>query len=53
VEIFFVTSGVGNNILENAGEEDIGAMIIKNKSTKVEFERVDNKNKLSLVLKRS
>lgn len=51
VEIIFNSAGHEGNILENADADDIGVMIIKNKTEKTEFRQEDGRNKLSLVLK--
>ena len=51
VEIIFTSSGEAGNILEEAEEDDIGAMIITNKTEKIEYHQVEGKNKLSMYLK--
>ena len=51
IEIIFETYGKELNIIENAEPDDIGVMIIKNKTEKIEFERSEDKNTLTLFLK--
>lgn len=51
VEIIFETDDKELNIIENAEPDDIGVMIIKNKTEKIEFERSEDKNTLTLFLK--
>ncbi|MGM0567234.1 MAG: amino acid ABC transporter ATP-binding protein [Bacteroidota bacterium] len=51
VRIIFESKGARGNILEQADEEDIGAMIIKNKTEKIEYSELGDKNKLSMYLK--
>lgn len=53
IEIIFVSTGEEGNILDNAEPEDIGVMIVKNKTDKIEYKRVDDKNRLSLMLKKN
>lgn len=52
VEIIFESAGEEGNLLEKAEPDDIGVMIIKNKAERIEFQYVDDRNKLSMFLKR-
>jgi anti-sigma regulatory factor (Ser/Thr protein kinase) len=52
IEIIFENIGKKGNILENAAPDDIGAMIIKNKAEKIDYQWIEGKNKLSMFLKR-
>lgn len=52
VEIVFESTGTEGNLLEKAEPDDIGAMIIKNKVEKVEYQNPDNKDILRLLLKK-
>jgi polar amino acid transport system ATP-binding protein len=51
IKIDFESSGVEGNILEKAEEDDIGVMIITNKTEKIELHEKDGKSKLSMFLK--
>ncbi len=51
VEIIFNSTGHEGNLLESADADDIGVMIIKNKTEKTEFRQEEGRNKLSLILK--
>ncbi|MDZ7776993.1 MAG: hypothetical protein U5L09_15960 [Bacteroidales bacterium] len=51
IKIDFESSGVEGNILEKAEDDDIGVMIITNKTEKIEHHEKDGKNKLSMFLK--
>lgn len=51
IEIIFETSGEEANIIEKAEIDDIGVMIIKNKTEKIEFSRMNDKNILSMLIK--
>ncbi|MFO7445573.1 MAG: ATP-binding cassette domain-containing protein [Ignavibacteriaceae bacterium] len=52
VEIIFSSSGVKGNILDAADPDDIGVMIIKNKTEKIEYRYADEKNELRMLIKR-
>ncbi len=52
IQIIFESAGDEGNIIENAEDDDIGVMIIKNKTEKLEFEKIDQKNILTLTLKK-
>jgi len=52
IEIIFEYLGDEKNIIENSEPDDIGAMIIKNKTEKIEFQRREDINKLSMFIKR-
>ncbi len=52
IEIIFEYLGEEGNIFDKAEPDDIGVMIIKNKTEKIEYERVDEKNRLTLLLKK-
>jgi len=53
IEILFTSACAEGNLLDKAEPDDIGAMIIKNKTEKIDYERVDNKNRLVLLLKKT
>ncbi|MFA7418364.1 MAG: amino acid ABC transporter ATP-binding protein [Melioribacteraceae bacterium] len=52
IEIVFENSDKEGNILEIVEQEDIGLTIIKNFTQSVEFQRVENRNRLNILLKR-
>ncbi len=51
IEITFENLGEEGNILENADDDDIGVMIIRNKAEKIEYHRIEEKNRLIILLK--
>jgi polar amino acid transport system ATP-binding protein len=52
VEIVFESIGDEGNMLERTDPDDIGLTIIKNITESVEYERVNDKNKFSMYLKK-
>ena len=52
IEIVFESTGREGNIIENAEPDDIGAMIIKSKTENLEYKRVNEKNILSMFVKK-
>ena len=51
IEIIFDSEGKEGSIIENAEPDDFGVMIIKNKAQKIEMERINEKNRLHIILK--
>ncbi len=51
IEITFESLGEEENILDKADEDDIGVMIIRNKAEKIEYERLEEKNRVVILLK--
>lgn len=52
VEIIFEYTGGEGNLLEKAGSDDLGAIIIRNKAEKIDYQRVNARNKLSMHVKK-
>jgi len=50
LQIIFVSSGKEGNILDNVEQDDIGLTIIKNLTENIEYERVHDKNRISMFL---
>jgi hypothetical protein len=53
IKIEFDAAGIEGNMLEKAAEDDIGVMIIRKKTEKVEHHKEGNRSKLSMYLKTS
>lgn len=52
LEIIFENAGRELNIIEDAGPDDIGVMIIKHKAENIDYQRTADKNRLILTLKK-
>jgi len=52
VEISFEFAGEERQIVEKAGDDDIGRMLIERKANTIAFRRVDGNNRLEVVLKK-
>ena len=52
LNLTFDSMGEEGNILDNAEPDDLGVMIIKNKVEDLEYERVNERNVLTMLLKR-
>ncbi|MCF8241910.1 MAG: amino acid ABC transporter ATP-binding protein [Melioribacteraceae bacterium] len=52
LEVIFENHGKEVNILDEINEDEIGLMIVKNMTSSIEFNRVKDKNKLSMFIKR-
>jgi len=52
IEITFECKGEAGNLIDKADEDDIGVMIIKNKAEKIEYERLEDTNRLIVLLKK-
>lgn len=52
IEIVIETIGNELNLIENAEQDDIGVMIIKNKTERIEFYSTNGNGKLSMFIKR-
>ena len=48
----FESSGKENNLLEDSDQDELGLLLIRNMTEKIEYTREENKNKLLLTLKR-
>jgi len=52
VEIIFEYTGAEGSMVEKAGPDDLGAIIIRNKTEKIDYQRVDGRNKLNMHVKK-
>lgn len=53
MELVFETEGAEGNILEQIDPEDIGLTIIKNFTENIEYQRVNDKNRINMFLKKA
>jgi polar amino acid transport system ATP-binding protein len=52
VEMTFEYAGEEGNLLDKAGPDDLGAVIIRNKAEKIDYQRVNARNQLSMQVKK-
>ncbi len=52
LEIIFESAGEEGSMLDKIDQDEIGLTIIRNMTESVEYQRINNKNKLNIVLKR-
>ena len=51
IEIAFESAGEEGNLLQKAEPDDLGVVIIRNKAEKIDYQRVNGRNKLSMYVK--